>query len=432
MIDLPQSKDTEAAVLRAWLTQPAFGAGWRPDPALFSIPPNRVLADVCRVIETRDEAAVLAEVTRRGSLDAVGGAQGIFRAFHLAPSCDDPWPHVRRLEQYAALRSLLAGLDRARAIGSETTDLDATVSAVQEALRFAAGVVGARPVTVAEMFTHVVEDLLRTDRPVARAPSGIPALDRDTGGLRPGVVAVVGAETSWGKSSLGVMIADESLRAGRGVLVVSFEDDERLYGRRLIARRARVNAFRLREKQLMPDEMDRVSAAHRGAESLPVFLDGRGRSAERVVSDIRSLCASDGIDIVLVDYLQAVTVSATKQDRRNEVAHVARLFTDVIKQSGAAGVLFSQLRRLFNADRPTMHTLKESGELENAAEIVMLGYRTAEGAYRIVVDKCKDGACGEYDLAWDSNACCFLGGRSVGQAVGEVVTAAGSEGSWYR
>jgi replicative DNA helicase len=229
------------------------------------------------------------------------------------------------------------------------------------------------------------------------------------------MVTFVAADTNWGKTNLAIMVADENLRLGKRVLVVTSEDDEDIYGRRILARRARVNAARLRDRRSDYDELGRIGQAVDEAPHEPFFVRAIGSPAEQTASLVRRLCERHGIQLVIVDYIQAFRMERRMPDRRVEVNEVARLFTNIVKhlRVRAAGLFFSQLKRLGHGrTKPTKHDLKESGDLENAAESVLIGYRK-QNSYRLVVDKGKDGTKNEYELDWDGNACCFLGGKLV-------------------
>ncbi len=197
-------------------------------------------------------------------------------------------------------------------------------------------------------------------------------------GLRKGHVTVLAAGTSWGKSTATVAIADENLMKGARVLVVSAEDSRDMYGRRFIARRMRLNAMALRDNALGAADIDRLGVAAVRTSDDPVFLDAIGKSGEWISKAIKHLVREEGFELVLVDYIQRIRAARANQDRRNEVTYVTGLISDAIKESGAAGLLASQLKRIEGRE-PTLEDVKESGDVENMAEHVLLGYRVKAG-----------------------------------------------------
>lgn len=232
-------------------------------------------------------------------------------------------------------------------------------------------------------------------RPRVGSPTGNAALDDAIGGYRRGHVTVLGASTNWGKSSFAVMATDAAQEVGKRVLLVSGEDTEELYGRRFMAKAARINALKLRDGNVSGPELSRLISIANEANDEPFFLNGIGKSAEYLAAAVAAICEECDKDLVIVDYLQAFTCAKKCQDRRNEITHIARLFTDAIKGGKAAGLIFSQLKRIEGSARPTKNDLKESGDIENMAEHVLIGWHTKGNDGQLhrfaSVDKNKDG-----------------------------------------
>ncbi len=204
-------------------------------------------------------------------------------------------------------------------------------------------------------------------------------LDHLLGGFRPQRVTVLGARTSFGKSSYAIMVADEAIRVGRRVLLISAEDSEDTFGQRFMSRRARVNAFRLRVNNCNKDDLTRMTEQATAAERTPFFLEAIGHTAESIAAAIRSMQPAP--ELVIVDYLQRISASKRTQDKRTEVTFVTSVIADAIKSVGAAGLMLSQLRRLDGAPNkePSMFDLKESGDIENMAEHILIGWCEDEG-----------------------------------------------------
>lgn len=279
-----------------------------------------------------------------------------------------------------------------------------------------------------------VRDLLRGARIEADRKSlksltttGNYKLDSITGGMIPGFVWVFGADTSWGKSSFLVMLVDENLKRKKRTLIVSAEDSEKLYGDRLMLRRTRNNANRLRAKKVTPEERERMLGAEEKAEEAPVFLDARGRGVEWVSRNVKQLVKEQDIDVVAYDYLQAFDNEKPQQDRRNQVTYIARTLTDITKSLDKTGIIFSQITVEKGKPMPDKHSIRESRDVSNAAEVVLLGFcpekdimaasrdpgrppeRIVEaGARAILVDKCKNGPRGALiAMPWDNESACF-------------------------
>lgn len=410
----PHSPETESAVLSAWSLHERFGKAWKPEPELFHVPRHRLIAEAMAKLpaETRDEASIFAQMDADGTMVKAGGTGHVHATIVAAPAYGDPWPHVNRLREYKALRDVLAAVEAATAEAYEHKNLGAMVGHLQDAIRVGSQDLQSKVLSVADMLQAVASEM-QTQLDTAKCTTGLPTLDNHMGGFQHRQVTVFGAATNWGKSSFAVLVSDLAFRDGKRPLLVSFEDPEELYGRRLAARRAKLNPNVLRSGKYGPsdEEWGRVLGVAEKAEKSPFFINAIGKTVERIATDIRCVCASEAIDIVIIDYLQAVQCARRHQDRRNEVTYIARLFTDVIKSSGAAGLMFSQFKRPMKpGQKPTMHDLKESGDLENAAEVVLIGFQNEEGERIIRSEKVKDGVKHkEYHIGWDAVYCGFTG-----------------------
>lgn len=215
------------------------------------------------------------------------------------------------------------------------------------------------------------------------APTSVPLslghwqLDRDTGGLRAGKVAIVGAQSHWGKSSYALMVADLAITAGKRVLIVSAEDDCDTYADRWLQYRADIPKARFESGLLTPGNLDKIADAAQGAPDIPVFLDAIGRTPEWTVRQVRSLIRSEQIDLVMFDYLGAwVNEKTSGDDQRLRLNYVARLFTTVIKTTKVAGLMFSQITP---GDNKGMYSLRDSKDIANAAEVILLGFKDDKG-----------------------------------------------------
>lgn len=268
---------------------------------------------------------------------------------------------------------------------------------------------GEPPQTAAERFgVQTLRQLIgsvwersRAQEPVRFVSACHAEIDRSMRGFRGGHVAVLGAITSWGKSSYAVMVADEAAERQQTVLIVTCEDVPEVYATRFTARRTGINAMRIGDNYISEEERTRVGFTADSAPDTGVMLNAIGMTIEKVADAIRQLGAEQQIDLVILDYLQAASTEKKTQDRRNEITHIARTFTDAVKSIGAAGLILSQFKRLEKpGTKPTRNDLKESGDIENMAEHILLGW-CEDGEHQvsgerevkrwIVLDKNKDG-----------------------------------------
>ena len=218
-------------------------------------------------------------------------------------------------------------------------------------------------------------------------PTGLPAVDQVITGLFPGSAGVVGAGTGVGKSSLALqalLTACRKVPAG----LISLEDTPDVLGSRAISVVSGVSSLKLRNKTLLTDtEKQRVAAAIETLRSYPVTAYyAIGGSIEQCEHGIEML-AGQGCRLIWVDYIQKIRGGSA--DRRNEVANGFARIQARAAQVDAAVMVVSQVKRLMDPKKmPTRWDLKETGDLENEARlIVMLRRDDATGLLHGVVDK---------------------------------------------
>lgn len=231
-------------------------------------------------------------------------------------------------------------------------------------------------VTLRGMYRAVIEDL-QSGKDSAGFLTGIDEIDAAIGGLRQGNVTLLAAGTSFGKSSFGILVARLNLTEAARPLVISVEDKLLLYSRRLAATECNINALQLRDRGVKDEAFKRLLARANEVPDMPIFIDAVGRTVEWVAEAIRACAAELGTRLVVADYVQRFKCGKNISDRRNQVTHVAETLSDAIKLSNCAGLLLSQLKRT-DGKEPTMDDVKESGDLENMAEHVIIGWRSVE------------------------------------------------------
>jgi len=220
-------------------------------------------------------------------------------------------------------------------------------------------------------------------------PTGIGDIDEAIGGIRRQMVGVLGGSTSFGKTTLGMLCANETCKVKRRPLILTFEDAPLLYGRKLVAMRGQLNATAIRDRGLTNRELSVLTKIVSEAEPDAFLVNCIGKTVEYAVNVIRDIVPSEGIEVVIVDYLQRIKTEKRTQDRRNEVTYVAGLLSDAIKEANCGGLMLSQLKRVENGSDPTMSDLKESGDIECFAEFVILGWRnqTPQGNGNLVKEE---------------------------------------------
>jgi replicative DNA helicase len=391
----------EERLLGTWTRRPSLRAAWTPEPADFFTVKSQAVAQACR------DVADLSGNDLGNAVAAALGRAGKLKLFELgAPVIDhqdetDPVAALDRWRELNALLRLHGGLATALAGIGASTDLGDLRGRILEALRASEAHAAVKSYSDSSLMAEALAAV--TINRVSGHSTGFVELDRVTGGLRPGQVLTLGAPTNWGKSSWLLAVLDHHLRVHRRRgLLITCEDAPDLLATRLMCRRAGLPGGAARDGRLTSAQLALVSeeivaAKERG--DAPVMLDGRGRDVEHLAGDIRTAVRAHGISLVLVDYLQCIGSKRQTQDRRAEINHIARTLTDAIKTSGCAGVLASQL---------TGEDIRESRDVEHAAEVVLIGRKSEGGQMQVFVKKNKTGPKDAViDLDWDERTGSF-------------------------
>ncbi len=218
-------------------------------------------------------------------------------------------------------------------------------------------------------------------RELTGSPTGLAAFDGRSGGLQPANLVVVAGNTSSGKTSLAAGIA---AAAGCPVAFYSMEMRKEEIAARMIAARSGVPANRILYSPLSPSQLKAVDEGVAVVESMPVYFDDRsGSTLESILSSMRMMRARHGIGGAVVDYLQILSVNAREANREQQMGEAARRLKNAAKDLGIWIIAVSQLNRDKADPVPNLFRLRGSGQIAEAADVVMLVYRPeAEGRSR--------------------------------------------------
>tara|TARA_R110001606_G_scaffold103561_4_gene226333 strand:+ start:1316 stop:2650 length:1335 start_codon:yes stop_codon:yes gene_type:complete len=242
-------------------------------------------------------------------------------------------------------------------------------------------------------------------------PTGFQSIDKFTGGWQETDFIVIGGASSMGKTSLGLAFCYNCSKAGIPSAVFSYEMGETQLLQRLVSLESSVNNRYIMKGTLQNDELARVDTAIGKLERTELYVDEcKDSSLRYLLNKIRQYVITKSVKFVLVDYLQLVKGSG--HSREQEVAMVARELKNIAKELNITIVALSQLSRSVEkrggGNRPMLSDLRESGEIEQASDIVMLVYRPEY--YGIMQDDNGNNTEGLVDLI-------FAKGRNIGTGV---------------
>lgn len=338
-----------------------------------------------------DLVTVRAEPASRGKLEAVGGAYELVRLAGRVASSAHLEYHALILRQMYIRREMIAGLHTLLASAAdESVDLsDALADLHRLAGHLESGAVSNN--CLRDMERLMQDTLEQMDKRVENnrngitgIPTGLRELDRLTAGWQQGDLNIIAARPSVGKTAFALHLALAAGRAGKHVLVNSLEmQGERLGDRWLCAQAANVDAGHLKTGQLDAGERQQALEAARLLSALPVYVDDNPKMSMDHIRSSALLQKSKGrCDLLIIDYLQLCEMKSGQKNRNREqeVAEASRKAKLIAKELDIPVILLCQLNREceMRADkRPALSDLRESGAIEQDADVVMLLYRPA-------------------------------------------------------
>lgn len=338
-----------------------------------------------------DLVTVRAELASRGKLEAVGGAYELVRLAGRVASSAHLEYHVLILRQMYIRREMIAVLHTLLASAAdESVDLsDALADLHRLAGHLESGAVSNN--CLRDMERLMQDTLEQMDKRVENnrngitgIPTGLRELDRLTAGWQQGDLNIIAARPSVGKTAFALHLALAAGRAGKHVLVNSLEmQGERLGDRWLCAQAANVDAGHLKTGLLDAGERQQALEAARLLSALPVYVDDNPKMSMDHIRSSALLQKSKGrCDLLIIDYLQLCEMKSGQKNRNREqeVAEASRKAKLIAKELDIPVILLCQLNREceMRADkRPALSDLRESGAIEQDADVVMLLYRPA-------------------------------------------------------
>ena len=249
-----------------------------------------------------------------------------------------------------------------------------------------------------------------TDQERPRLYTGFPKLDECLGGMEGGDVVVIGARPAVGKSALVTQILMNMGKSGKRVLLYNLEMRETQVYERMVSRLSGIHLGRVRRgKSFLGDEKDRFTAANEGLKKLDVWIS----SGAKTVSEIRSECRNMGADCIIIDYLQLVRADRHYSNRSSEVGDISKSIKALAMELNCPVIVLSQLNRLSEGRperEPAMFELRESGDIEQDASVIILLWNCSEtdrSRKGLKIEKNRQGERGKMQLEFVGDSMSF-------------------------
>ncbi|MBI2219729.1 MAG: replicative DNA helicase [Acidobacteria bacterium] len=358
------------------------------------------------------------ELARSGELEEVGGPAYVTALVDGVPRSTNVEQYARIVKEKSVLRSLIYSASRivtSAYQGEEDAEtlLDGAEKAIFEIAegRIRQGFVPLRDLVHSSFAT--IEKLQQHKGLVTGVPTGFVDLDEMTSGLQPSDMIIVAARPSMGKTSFALNIAQHvGTTTDKTVGFFSLEMSKEQLFMRMLTSEARIDAHRFRSGYLGEKDYSKLSQAMGKLAEARVYIDD---TASIGVLEMRAKCrrlmAEAGLHLVIVDYIQLMQGRGRFESRQQELSSISRSMKGLAKELNVPIVCLSQLSRAPEArsdHRPQLSDLRESGALEQDADLVMFIYREDqyekreenEGVASLIVGKQRNGPTGEVKLAF--------------------------------
>jgi len=407
----PQAIDTEMAVLGALLLESdALGAvSHIIDEASFYRMEHRLIFSTIKGIAAKGKPVDMLIVTRAladgGKLEEVGGPLYITRLTSNVASAAHIEHHARIIAEKYYQRETISKATELINLAYSGEDVDVLSSKWKSSGENLEDVF-----TIVDTGSHIREVLKTTVHEIERdcqrvkenrtpgIPTGFKQLDGSTGGWKPGNLIILAARPGVGKTSFALHFSMIAARAGYWVNIYSLEMNKEDLTRIVLAKESGVYRSDIRDGYLKQSDWDKLNSAITEIEKLPIlFKDAAGMTVEQIRASIHQNRKNGRCDFAMVDYMQLVKSSQNKAIRELEVSEISRTLKTAALAENIPILALSQLNREADNQPARLSHLRESGAIEQDADLVIF-LSSAEGKIRLSVAKHRRGKTGEMDV----------------------------------
>ena len=360
-----------------------------------------------------------------GELENIGGASYIAELVHIVASAANIRYHCKIVHDKSMLRGLIRTATDVATRGYEgTSPTDELLDyAEREVFRLAQGKLGRSFLPVSDIIkesVEIVDRLYSRKERITGIPTGYKALDNITAGLQPSDLIIIAGRPSMGKTSLALGIAENaSIKANAVVGIFSLEMSKAQLVLRMLSSQALLDSHALRTGQLSSHDWKALTNAATRLEDARIFIDDSGNlSVQQMRGKARRLKAEHGLDLLIIDYLQLMEGRRDSESRQQEISDISRSLKALAKELDIPVIALSQLSRAVENRKPpipVLADLRESGAIEQDADVVMFIYREEvydpetedRGVAQILVRKHRNGPIGEPRLHFHEQYAAF-------------------------
>ena len=370
-----------------------------------------------------DEVSLISQLRNENILQEVGGEEFIAEitlSSFYTPNIDT---YAKTVKEKALLRSLIGASEDIMDVSYGQKDDVSTILSMAESKIFdiSQDKLNEGLVKVGDTLDEtiqVINELSMNDDNITGVPTGLETIDLKLSGLQPAQLILLAARPAMGKTALGLTMAWNAAKEGKSVAFFSLEMSTLQLNYRLISMVSMIDLEQVMNGRIKDDEWELLFHATREIANKDLYVDETpGITLSEMRSKLKRLKAERGVDLVVIDYLQLMQADGRQENRQNEIASISRGLKTLSKELNCPILSLAQLSR--EADKradhkPILSDLRESGAIEQDADVVMLLYR--EDYYdeednpniaKVIVAKHRNGSTGTLDLFFNKPCTTF-------------------------
>ena len=421
----PQDIEAEQAVLGSMLTdQDAVIAAIEVlKPEDFYREDNKIIFEAVLNIYNRAEPidiiTLKSELASMGKLESIGGLEYIAQLPDKVPTTANAERYVKIVEEKSMLRNLVKTANEIINLGYDETEnvediMDTAEKKIFDVMqrKNQKGYSAIKDILI-DTFTQL-ENLYNQKGHITGVPSGFAELDRKTAGFHGSELILIAARPAMGKSAFALNIGTyAATRAGCPVAIFSLEMSKEQMANRILCSEALVDSNKVRTGELEDEEWAKLAQTSGELSTAEIYIDDTpGISVMEIRAKCRKLKLERNIGLVIIDYLQLIQGTGKRgTNREQEIAEISRSLKILAKELNVPVIALSQLSRAVEGrpdHRPMLSDLRESGSIEQDADIVMFLYRDdyynensdKKNIAEVIIAKQRSGSTGTVELAW--------------------------------
>jgi replicative DNA helicase len=423
----PYNKDAEAAVIGGILlnNEALFLVQEVLSPEDFYVETHRriysAIQELSRAGLPVDHVTLGNELRKRGDLDKIGGAMALDGLTDQVATVANVEHYARIVREKASVRRMIYAAQQVVADGFAELDsaedfLDGAEAAVFQAAQYRVGTGYTHVTPVVHKTINDLQEASGRKGEISGVPSGFHELDKKTAGFQRSDLIIVAGRPSMGKTALALNIAFNASEAvKRPVIVFSLEMARDQLVRRLLSSVGRVDASRMRANNIRAEDWPRLIQAADVLTRSQIFLDDSAPLTPiEIRAKARRLKSDKGLALVVVDYMQLMRAGGRRADnRQEEISEISRSLKSLARELEVPVIALSQLNRGVEGrpdKRPMMSDLRESGAIEQDADLIIFVYRDEiynpesedRGTAEVIIGKQRSGPMGKAVLRFDA------------------------------